>query len=253
MTEEEIIQYYVNLLILQYQNSPKALATVALNASILTLNGVQFQLQEAFDVTTAQGVQLDTIGKWVGVDRTYKGQTFPAGYFGFLNYGDPIAGNGQKGLLNYGAAPSTGGAMLTYSDIIANGQLLSDDIYRVLLQLKIASNTSNCSHSSIDNLLYQFFGNSIIATSLNQMDITYFIQVDSSLLATIILQKKVLPNPTGVGVGAINYYGVPFFGLINYGESLSVIEQDGLRSGLLNYGSQTGGRVLGYQDLINIS
>lgn len=66
MTIEE---YYANLLIVQYHNKPKAVETIKLLASTATGDGLIQEVFKSFDLDNAVGVQLDTIGTFVGVDR----------------------------------------------------------------------------------------------------------------------------------------------------------------------------------------
>lgn len=70
----DIIEYYANLLILQYIKKPKATATVKAFVAPLVMDFMPLAVQEAFNVNTAIGVQLDVIGKYVGASR--RGNTF---------------------------------------------------------------------------------------------------------------------------------------------------------------------------------
>jgi len=74
MTTEELIEYYQGLLIIQYNNKEKALATVGLLVETSAYDLIPAKLYEAFDLNSAEGVQLDVIGKYVGVSR--QGKTF---------------------------------------------------------------------------------------------------------------------------------------------------------------------------------
>lgn len=69
MTTNEIISYYCNLLILQYWGKPKAYATIQALVTPVIMNQLPIAVQNAFEVGTAEGVQLDTIGKYAGVSR----------------------------------------------------------------------------------------------------------------------------------------------------------------------------------------
>ncbi len=71
MSLQDLINYYVNLLIVQYHNKPKAMATIQLLAETLIANNIFLQIENAFDVDTAIGKQLDILGKYAGVDRYY--------------------------------------------------------------------------------------------------------------------------------------------------------------------------------------
>jgi Protein of unknown function (DUF2612) len=76
MTTDEIAEYYANLLIMQYINLPRAFATVQALAKMAIVDQLPLSLEDAFSVETAVGVQLDVLGKYVGVTR--KVQTFTA-------------------------------------------------------------------------------------------------------------------------------------------------------------------------------
>lgn len=70
MTTLEIAQYYANLLIMQYVSKPKAYATIKAYVTPVIMDQLPTQVQDAFDPATAIGVQLDTLGEYVGITRT---------------------------------------------------------------------------------------------------------------------------------------------------------------------------------------
>ena len=76
-TTQEIIDYYAGLLIIQYANKPKAYATMQATISNIIMDQLPDQIQLAFDITTAVGVQLDTLGKYAGVSRSVYSFTGP--------------------------------------------------------------------------------------------------------------------------------------------------------------------------------
>lgn len=63
-------EYYSNLLILQYHNKPKAKATVESTVDLLPDSLIQ-EVTNGFDLNTAVGKQLDILGKYIGLDRSY--------------------------------------------------------------------------------------------------------------------------------------------------------------------------------------
>lgn len=77
MTTNEIIDYYANLLILQYAKAPRAYATIQALVKPVIMDQLPVAVQNAFGVDTAVGKQLDVIGKYMGVTR----------------YGNDFAGN----------------------------------------------------------------------------------------------------------------------------------------------------------------
>lgn len=70
MTEAELIDYYANLLIMQYKGKPKAEAHVRLIVKLCLMDLLVFKVGEAYDLFTSSGYQLDVIGKYQGVSRT---------------------------------------------------------------------------------------------------------------------------------------------------------------------------------------
>lgn len=70
MTNQEIIDYYANLLILQYKQKPKAYATIQALVQNVIMDQLPIAVQDAFDIDTAEGVQLDVLGKYAGVVRS---------------------------------------------------------------------------------------------------------------------------------------------------------------------------------------
>ena len=69
MTNDELKIYYADLLASQYRDKPKAYATVKAIIDILIMNQLAQQVKDAFNLDTAIGVQLDTLGKYQGVTR----------------------------------------------------------------------------------------------------------------------------------------------------------------------------------------
>lgn len=74
MTLQELIDYYTGLLIIQYNDMPKAIATMDLLAEQSVLEQLPEQVRDSFDLDSAIGVQLDILAKYVGVVRS--GRTF---------------------------------------------------------------------------------------------------------------------------------------------------------------------------------
>jgi Protein of unknown function (DUF2612) len=70
MTDQELVNYYCALLLMQYKNLPKANSTIAVFVSMVIMNQLPSQVQLAYSLDTAVGVQLDVIGKYAGVKRT---------------------------------------------------------------------------------------------------------------------------------------------------------------------------------------
>ena len=77
MTVVEIVLYYTNLLIIQYIGKVKARAQIEAFINPAVMDNLPVSVQNAFDIDTAEGVQLDVIGKYAGVTRYGQGQNAP--------------------------------------------------------------------------------------------------------------------------------------------------------------------------------
>ena len=65
----DLLQYYSDLLILQYHDKPKAIATIQLFVKQFIADGLFMDILNSYDLDTAVGVQLDRLGKLVGCPR----------------------------------------------------------------------------------------------------------------------------------------------------------------------------------------
>ena len=69
---QDQIQYYLDLLILQYRNKPKAIAHVGAIVKQALIDLMPSILQNAFSIESAEGPQLDQVGKYIGIPRRVK-------------------------------------------------------------------------------------------------------------------------------------------------------------------------------------
>jgi hypothetical protein len=202
---------YSDLLILQYKNKPKAVALIDGLYDILYANGLILDVQDGFNIDTAVGKQLDILGKYIGVDRSYYGLTEPEGvFFAFANQllDDTFNYKGfQNSLVN--------GKFVDLVDFGSINFLLNDDQYRFILKLKIIQNTSNHSEWDIQNAMNYFFNNDVIMTSGSEMEMTYFIKNINTSLAIIAYKKNVLPKPMGVKINSVIVNNSSFFAFSN--------------------------------------
>ena len=134
-------------------------------------------------------------------------------------------------------------------DRFYSGGQLDDEEYRRILEFKSISNATDMSPFSIDNLLFDFFGNDIICSSEENLRIYYFIEESILDLALILLETKVLPKPLGIRlVGLIK--NEIWFGLSNYDTFLENIPLNVV--GLATYDNflTKEGKTLTYDDII---
>lgn len=179
----DLVDYYVNTLILQYAGKPKAAATigaVVYPVIMPTASGTLLpnDVQGGFNVTgssIAVGAQLDVIGLYAGVVRT--------------------------GTVN--------GVQIT----------LSDADFTTLIQIAIIKNYGGSSLAFITDLIYQFFGTGIAVYDHKTMRMSYLISsaVGSQDLVQLMVTEGLLPVPMAVAV-AVVYAPVinMFFGFRTY-------------------------------------
>lgn len=213
---DDIVSYYADLLIIQYHNKPKAKAMIELFAREVLASGIMFDVRDGYDLETAVGVQLDVIGKYVGVDRFYTGQVLD-NYFSFIDYDEvtsPPAG--RIGYSIYSTFETKVGRFLTYYGVLSSGLVLSDDDFRFLIKLKIIQNNSNHSHKSIDDSIFAFFGDTVRPDSGGNMIMDYFVDVNAAAIVGVAIQKKILPKPAGVRLNYVIEETSTFFGFISY-------------------------------------
>lgn len=214
---QSIIDYYVNLLIIQYHNKPKARATIEALVKEAVASGIFLDIRDAYSVETAVGVQLDVIGQYVGVNRFFEDQDL-VNFFGLTFYTEVDPDSEDKfGFTTYADFEDYNyNGTLNYSSILSVTNRLSDDDFRVIIKLKILQNNINHSHKEIDESVYAIFGDEVRPDSEGDMQMVYFITANLSAILKAALYKKLLPRPIGVGISLITDVTEPFFGFATY-------------------------------------
>lgn len=243
-TVQELIDYYVNLLIIQYHDKPKARATIKLVVETLLMNGVMFDVLNGYSlesnadvwdvpgdvwdlpgdrwisgatVEAAVGAQLDVLGKYEGVDRFYKDIEL-INYFAFTSYDEVDPDSQPKfGFSTYADFDDNeANGTLQYNDIITVNNRLIDDYFRIIIKLALLQNNMNHSHQAIDSGVYAFFGTSIRPESNGDMHMVYFLSSAITLIIQAIIAKKLLPRPMGVGMLIVTNLDQLAFGFGSY-------------------------------------
>jgi hypothetical protein len=187
------ISYYVRLLIFQYQ-LPKAQATIAILIKQLMMDGLPTAVQNAFNVNTAVGPQLDTLGKYIGIPRNI-GETTPLPFFGFVDY---AGGGNENGFTDYDGSVNTEGIFYQYSYSGQQRTNLSDDSYAFMMALKIVLNSSDGTLYSIQQFLNNLLPGLVQVVDNQDMTLTYSINVKAPVSPAVI--EPYLPKPMGVGI-----------------------------------------------------
>jgi hypothetical protein len=251
MSNEELKQYYKDLLIVQYSDKPKAMETIKeLSGLVFPVNSASGNLllddiKNAFNLDTAEGVQLDTIGGYVGVDRFYTGNLYDSlDLFGFIDYNNNGSDFGFNDYSTFDSDQSDG--MLTYDKLISLNNKLDDDNYRFLIKLKILQNTSDHTNKSIDDGLFSFFENDLFMVDNGDMSISYFLSPKYKTILQVAIQKNIIPKPMGVKIKNFIKQNT-YFGCYNY-------DMETVPSWLVGFSDYSNfetkeGKVLTYNDI----
>lgn len=181
--------YYADLLIIQYRNKPNARKTIKLGANIYLADGLVFELNNVLDIDTAQGAQLDLIGKILGCDRNIYGLNFDTPYFSFEKTN--AYGFSDKDALSEGFWKS-------YFNSVGSAYALPDEDYRLLLKFKAAYNLRYGSMGELDFIYHQFFGDSFQMVNNQDLSVTYEVQPNLSLALQAAILLGYLQPPMGI-------------------------------------------------------
>ena len=196
--KKQLIEYYQDLLIVQYHDKPKAKAMIKAEMEETLANLLDIQVRDAFDVDTAVGVQLDIIGKWVGVDRIFKGQMFDnKSWFSLTRYNEPTTSL-QGGFSRFDNFDTLEGGFLTYDFIVSTRNKINDTDFRMLIKLKIIRNNIKHSPKDIDEAMYKLFADTLYTAWGECMEMTFCYTKKNYGIVKLGQEKNCFPIPTGV-------------------------------------------------------
>lgn len=183
----------------QFQGSPKLIAFLK---TILSMsNEAESVLQSLLmlpDIDLMTGVNLDTIGIIVGIDRIVT-NVVTLSFFGFNGF-FYMTRFGEEGML------SIGSRFYEEGESFSDTTVLADPEYRMLIRSKITKNASRGTPEDIIwSLWYLVSGNeaTTAVSIIDNEDMTIELGVNRDLTATekaIITQMDILPRPVGVAI-----------------------------------------------------
>lgn len=198
MTTEELIEYYSDLLIMQYNNKPRAIATVQAYVGETVASQIIQQVSDGFDLETAIGEQLTMLGTYRNAPRTIFGLSLTKNFFAMPVY-DEIDPESFFGFALYDTDPDPAWYFILYSD--ANNPIynLSDSDLRTLIMYLAQVNSAYYGLGEIDNILFTYFGTYLTLDDNGDMTITYTHDpADPNNLFAIVENLEALPRPAGV-------------------------------------------------------
>lgn len=243
---DDLVDYYVNLIIIQYHNQPNARATIDLFVRELLSSDIFFQIQDGYNLTSNQllwedntpllwsditpliwsdtptapgavGMQLDVLGKYAGVDRFYR-QLNLIDFFGLTFYSEIDPDSEPKfGFSDYTTYDlDNHNGTLTYNSVLTANNRLVDEAFRTIILVKIFQNNSNHSHASIENGMQALFAGAIWPETSGNMHMFYFVLDNPTPIISAAIAKKILPRPMGVGLLIVENITGLMFGMSDY-------------------------------------
>lgn len=195
---QKFIDYYVNLLIIQYHNKPKAQATIrAFLRPLAEVFQLYKDLENAFNIETAEGVQLDIVAKYFGVKRTYNNIVFDRLYHNYQYIDGYVDGLSFQTLSNQGD-----GGTWTLETANRSYYDLSDKELRLLIKLRIIGlNNELLTYAFFYNQLFDLFGTEIYAeTSQNDvMSMIFYFDQTTNIGKLLHNFPEYFPVPAAVG------------------------------------------------------
>lgn len=189
------LDFYLNLITSLYRDQPRFMGLCeALTAPLVEAQALLEDVRTAYDLDTAVGVQLDTVGQWVGRSRDLA-TPLTGVYFSWDESGVGWAEGAWKGLYD----PETGMTSL------------GDEFYRMLLRAKIAANAWDGTIPGAYQVWETLFGDSGLMILLQDcQDMSMVVGVAGAIPDAVfraLLSGGYLPlKPAGV---RIRHYALP--------------------------------------------
>jgi len=208
----DCVKEYLNLLIIQYRDKPKASEHVSAFLNRYDdLCKLYRSFGAEFDLDMARGKQLDILARIVGVNRTVD-NVIPKMFFGFSE--DPLS-------LTFGD-----GEFYTLSESAYTSTELSDSDLRFFIKAKIINNYTDGVLHGVDGIqeaILFLFGN--MGYIVDNKDMSMTLYVSNGIREDRISYVKslgLLPLPQGVRLKAvIKYYPGDTFGFSENPTSLT--------------------------------
>lgn len=186
---------YVSLITSEHDEKPNFVATIrAMTAGFVDVINLDLSLTLKFDLDVAEGVQLDDVGKWVGISRRLRVPLEDV----YFEWDGTAALGWESGLWQGPFDPSTG--------LVS----LPDGIYRILLRSKIAANNWDGTIPGAIAVWQIVFngGQAIIIQDNQDMSMVVgFVGPPLSAIERALLTGGYLPlKPAGVRIA---YYAIP--------------------------------------------
>jgi len=236
----EFIKYYQNLLIIQYHNKPKAKKVIAAFIRPLAeVYDLAKELENAFNINTARGQQLDIVAKYFGVKRRYNNIVFDKLWHNYQYIDGYVDGLSFQTLKNpiFGGTWTLETKNKSYYD-------LNDQELRMLIKLRIIGlNNEILTYKTFYDKFFELFGSEIDVVASGTMNVAFYFDDSTNIGKVLKGFPEFFPVPAGVGSSSSDLpERDPFFTLsllsINGG-----VDYNYYQAGVSLVGNTSGGKI----------
>lgn len=199
----DTIEYYEDLLLTQYVDKPKARATIGVLVETALCDFLPLEMNNAFDIDTAVGDQLDILGEYIGFNRRVVNE-ITRNWYALVDYTTYNPATEYAGFTDYTDLDTNSDTQwYRYVNIANSFSDLTDDEYRYILKFKLILNGLGSSLYDIQNILFEFFGYEVTCYDLKNMTISYTVLKSRSYFVLLVVSQGLLPKPMGVGLAGV--------------------------------------------------
>ena len=193
----DTVAQYTNLLLAQYKSGVRARETIAILVKQALGDMLASTLADCFDLDSAVGPQLDTLGKYIGIPRTI-GDPVSQPYYGLWDMTQASSAlQNPNGFTDYTSEAVNAQAIwFQYQFTGAQNTALSDVAYALMLKLQVILNANDGTLASIQDYLHTFLPG--LVSLVDNCDMTMTYTLSSSIPVSPNVLKAYLPKPMGV-------------------------------------------------------
>lgn len=216
------IDYYKRLITSEYRHSPRFAAMVKkLVGYGLDLDDSINNMIVAFEVDNASTAQLDILGSIVGVSRQLKFEPTAAAIGEVICPSPAEIASGEVYPIIYTPTPDKMSSTAFLSGYppaeMGEGNLLDDEVFRLMIKARIIQNTWKGTVAELYNLWNVVMGSDkkLMIEDLQNMSYNIVLIGDyTQLEEELIIHAYVIPKPEGVRINVLSFVstdGLPLF------------------------------------------
>lgn len=221
---DDIVKSYISYIPAQFideSKTPKARATIELIIRVAIASAIFEQLAICFSMEEASGKTLDMIAENFGLTRNLPIAYSQIPFFQEPDYSEVVVQPPYTGYTDYSSSTNNNSVFRRYSSTDTMNVNPPDDVLRQVILFKVLSNKCRGTIEDIISLLRATgLSDYVVVYDNGDRTITYNVNVNDSLMSSIIYALNLFPRPMGIGstlVQVLNPLGL--FHFLGYGGS----------------------------------